>query len=45
MPTFIDESGGTGPVDTGGKKFFRLAGVHFPSNEAVEAFREARAVH
>ncbi len=40
MPTFIDESGDTGPVARGGKPYFRLAAVWLPSTEEVEGFRE-----
>jgi hypothetical protein len=39
MPTFIDESGCTGAVALGGKPYFRLAAVHVPTHEKVEAFR------
>lgn len=41
MPTFIDESGDTGPVDRGGKSYFRLAAVWVPTFAAAEAFRES----
>lgn len=39
MPTFIDESGDTGPVANGGKPYFRMAAVHFSSFEAADLFR------
>src|SRR5580700_1470150 len=35
MPTFIDESGETGPVSP----YFRLAAVWLPTQSAVEAYR------
>jgi Protein of unknown function (DUF3800) len=41
MPTFIDESGDTGPVAVGGKPYFRLAAVWIPSHEEAEAFRDS----
>jgi hypothetical protein len=41
MPTFIDESGDTGPANQGGKAYFRLAAVWMPSLDHAEAFREA----
>jgi hypothetical protein len=40
MPTFIDESGDTGPVSNGGTRYFRLAAVWIPTNSDVLAFRE-----
>jgi hypothetical protein len=41
MPTFIDESGDTGPTRHGGKPYFRLAAVWVPALEDAETFREA----
>lgn len=41
MPTFIDESGDTGPPSAGGKAYFRLAAVWLPSLDEVADFREA----
>lgn len=40
MPTFIDESGDTGPVNRGGKPYFRLAAVWVPTHQAADEFRE-----
>jgi hypothetical protein len=40
MPTFIDESGDTGPCSNFGSKFFRVAAVWMPSHEHAESFRE-----
>jgi hypothetical protein len=39
MPTFIDESGDTGPIEAGGTPYFRLAAVWIPSLAEVEEFR------
>jgi len=39
MPTFIDESGDTGPFSDGGTAYFRLAAVWVPTNEHVVLFR------
>lgn len=41
MPTFIDESGDTGPHSRGGKPYFRLAAVWIPSLEEAERLRES----
>ena len=41
MPTFIDESGDTGPYGRGGKRYFRLAAVWVPSLDQAEDFRES----
>jgi hypothetical protein len=41
MPTFIDESGDTGPFSEGGKPYFRLAAVWVPTLDHAESFREA----
>ena len=41
MPTFIDESGDTGRVAGGGKRYFRLAAVWVPNGTVAEMFREA----
>jgi hypothetical protein len=41
MPTFIDESGDTGPFGRGGKPYFRLAAVWVPSLDEAESFRES----
>jgi hypothetical protein len=41
MPTFIDESGDTGPFGRGGKPYFRLAAVWVPSLDEAERFRES----
>jgi hypothetical protein len=41
MPTFIDESGDTGTVVSGGKPYFRLAAVWVPTLDDAEAIREA----
>jgi hypothetical protein len=41
MPTFIDESGDTGPPKQGGSLYFRLAAVWMPSLGDVERFRES----
>jgi hypothetical protein len=41
MPTFIDESGDTGPCGKGGKPYFRLAAVWVPTLDVAEAFRAA----
>jgi hypothetical protein len=38
MPTFIDESGDTGH-EPDSSRYFRLAAVWVPTNDAVEAFR------
>jgi len=40
MPTFIDESGDTGPNPDPANCHFRLAAVWVPSHEAAESFRE-----
>lgn len=39
MPTFIDESGDTGPVKDGGTPYFRLAAVWVPRIDDVDLFR------
>jgi len=45
MPTFIDESGDTGPCAEVAHGYFRLAAVYVPSHEEVEAIRaEIRVV-
>lgn len=41
MPTFIDESGDTGPIDGGGKTYFRLAGVWVGTHDEANEFRDA----
>jgi Protein of unknown function (DUF3800) len=41
MPTFIDESGDTGPFSRGGKPYFRLAAVWVPSLDEADRFRES----
>lgn len=41
MPTFIDESGDTGPAGHGGTPYFRLAAVWVPTLDQAETFREA----
>ena len=41
MPTFIDESGDTGPNPDPGNHCFRLAAVWVPSHDVAEAFRES----
>jgi hypothetical protein len=40
MPTFIDESGDTGSIESGGKPYFHLAAVWVPTLDDVEAFQE-----
>ena len=40
MPTFLDESGDTGPPKRGGTSYFRLAAVWVPTQEAAQLFRE-----
>jgi len=40
MPTYIDESGDTGPVHSGGKPYFRLAAVWVPTHDDSAEFRE-----
>lgn len=40
MPTFIDESGDTGPIDGGGTSYFRLAAVWVPTLNDADLFRE-----
>src|SRR5947209_6940815 len=45
MPTFIDESGDTGPCADPAHCYFRLAAVWVPSHEEAEAIRsEIRGV-
>lgn len=39
MPTFIDESGDTGPIPPSNIPFFRLAAVWVPSHDVAEHFR------
>jgi hypothetical protein len=41
MPTFIDESGDTGPNPDPRSNHFRLAAVWVPSHEIAETFRES----
>jgi Protein of unknown function (DUF3800) len=40
MPTFIDESGDTGPVSNGSTPYFHLAAVWVPTHDVASAFRE-----
>jgi hypothetical protein len=40
MPTFIDESGDTGPISTGGSVRFILTAVWLPNQDNVEIFRQ-----
>ncbi len=40
MPTFIDESGDTGSVASGGKPYFRLAAVWVPTLDDADGFRK-----
>lgn len=41
MPTFIDESGDTGLIKSGGKPYFRLAAVWVPDEDGAVLFRES----
>jgi hypothetical protein len=40
MPTFIDESGDVGPMNKGGKAYFRLAALWIPTHDIANSFRD-----